>query len=171
MKYILLLLITICTSVSYASDTLKIITPKKGDLTKREVYNDAKEVIKDLASALKTTSEHVYGVLVKQAMVNSITLIICLVIGILLMSQCFKYMNKLRGEYTQWKIEQSGKNEGGYYRDQDYSPSTILIIQIVIYGVGGLSFILAVITNIELLVTGFINPEYSAIEKIIELLK
>jgi hypothetical protein len=114
----------------------------------KTIYTDIKTNIGALASALKVGAEHVYYVLVKQQVVNSIVwLIVAIIVGI-----SFWGMIK----YSKWcrvnKIDEYNLGLAFGW--------LITAIAIVI-----------VIFHIDVIVTGFVNPEYGAIMDIINFVK
>lgn len=148
-KLIILVLFAFVSSFVMAQD----------DTTKQElshtIYKDVKGVIKDLADALKVGTEHVYEVLVKQQLVDSITYL--LLYGVFLFFIIWLTRN---GNVLE-------KKGGHRTREEDdlmqwfYVPAVILSILLAVF----------FLFTISTVVTGFINPEYGAITKIIEMLK
>lgn len=122
---------------------------------KHVVYKDVKDVIKSLADALKVGTDHVYGVLIKQQIVNSIVYILLFIIGIICVVICAKQATKVSTDN---------------YGDVDSSGIFPLICSTVL-GIVGLILLFIGLINLDTTVTGFINPEYGAIVKIIEILK
>lgn len=119
------------------------------------IYKDVKDVVKSLAETLKVGTEHVYGVLIKQQIVNSVTYIILLFIGAFLLSFAFKQFQLI---------------EINSYGDLEDKSIPRLIYAIAGVIIGGITFIFP-LCNLDVIVTGFINPEYGAIKTIIEMLK
>jgi hypothetical protein len=121
--------------------------------TFRTMYSDFKQGIVALASSLKVGAEHVYGVLVKQQIVKAITWLFLSIIGFLLLISWIKVYKK---DDEDW-----GNNQG---------PSGIGIIRgiqiVVALLILGLSLF-----RIDTITTGLINPEYGAIEDVIEMVK
>lgn len=118
-------------------------------VTWSQVYQDFKGALSGAADALKTGSEHVYEVLVRQQVVSSISWVIV-------------YIVLAIATYTTWRIviRVVSNNE-----DQDLEPlyivpSFMTIITIVIV-------CLTIITT----VTGFVNPEYGAIKEVREFIR
>ena len=158
MKSIITLLLTLCISVSYA-DTLKISAVDQ-PVTQREVYNDVKQVIKQLAEGFSTTSEHVYVILVRQAIVKGVTaglffVLLCVLLTIHV-TKVFKYATG--------KIEEYKNSE--YYRDYD-GWRALQWVPLILLSLG----IFAYCFFMPEILTMIINPEYYAIQEILELLK
>ncbi len=113
------------------------------------IYNDMKDGIVAMAKALKVGAEHVYYVLVKQQIVYSI------VWTIVLLSSLFILMNALKAVKNN-EIQEN---------------ITLLgVIRVIQFMIGGIFFIVG-IYHIDTIVTGFINPEYGAIQEIIKMVK
>lgn len=118
----------------------------------KTIYTDIKTNIGALASALKVGAEHVYYVLVKQQVVNSIVWLIVAIIVI------FGFRGMLK--YTTWcrenKIDED--NVGHTFGLLFGWVFTVIAVGIVIF-------------HIDVIVTGFVNPEYGAIMDIVNFVK
>jgi len=143
MKKIIILLI--CGLISISLHAQKQDSSKVD--FKEVVYKDVKDVLKQLGETLKVGTEHVYEVLVRQQLVKSITYIILYIVAIISIIFFKDLIKKL--------VEQ----------DDDYAPWYIAL------GFYTLLCVFMFFATVDSTVTGFINPEYGAIEKIIELLK
>lgn len=143
----LLAFVTITTLAQEAPDTVQ------HDF-KHVIYKDAKAAIQQLADALKVGSEHVYGILVKQQIVNSVVYLIILILSIIALTISFKQFCKVRTDGYGDVVDQTG----------------IHIAFGLISGLPGILMLFMGLCSINTIVTGFINPEYGAIEKILELL-
>lgn len=118
----------------------------------KTIYTDIKTNIGALASALKVGAEHVYYVLVKQQIVNSIVwLIFAIIVGFILRGMI---------KYTKWCIaEQIDEDDFG-------------LVAGLLFGWIGTGFaIICVLFNLDVIVTGIVNPEYGAIMDIINFIK
>lgn len=124
--------------------------------TFKMLYSDIKTGLGALAAGLKVGTEHVYEVLVRQQIVNSI---VFLILGLLGIYMIFNYINKYKTNEI-WLDTTS-------YTD---TPTMLGVVRTIQLGVG---FILAgiVIAHLDVIVTGFINPEYGAIKEIISFIK
>lgn len=145
---IILLLFSFTTTLSVAQ------TDSTSQELKSVIYNDVKVAIESIAAALKVGSEHVYAVLVKQQIVNSITFIMVYLVGIFVVLFMFKQASKLPP-----------------YDDRSDREDELHTTFIIIGSILGVIVIFFFICTISMTVTGFVNPEYGAIEKIMELLK
>jgi hypothetical protein len=128
------------------------VQAQESDTLKTTIYKDVKSAITQLADALKVGAEHVYGILVKQQVVNSITNLIVYIVLISVTIALYILARKI-------------KNESEYSDDDSVIMinivATLLVISDLIYlGV-----------TIQATVTGFVNPEYGAIQEIMSLIR
>lgn len=146
--------------VSYADSTSigdkvsNVITSVDTSSISKQIYSDIKGVVVGLADALKVGSEHVYKILVKQQIVNSVIYIILLLFGLYFI---YNFIKAYKDKDEEWEYDSA-------------TPSGISIVRILQIIVGGIMFFVGII-NIDVIITGFINPEYGAIEKILNILK
>ncbi len=124
-------------------------------------------VLTGLSKALKVGTEHVYGVLVRQQVVNSVVNLIISIVTIIL-----GYMG-----YRCLKLSQWGSSHS-YYDSQDPKSMYWIGYRFNFYAfltliLGPVTIILLVISLISIpeTITGFINPEYGAIKDIISFIK
>jgi uncharacterized membrane protein YuzA (DUF378 family) len=117
------------------------------------VYTDIKDGISALASGLKVGAEHVYEVLVKQQIANAITYLIIGIIGLILMANFFKGYKDPKEEW----------GDG----DMPTGLGMLRTFQVFLAGI----LIIFLIFNIDEIVMGFVNPEFGAIETIIDIIK
>lgn len=116
----------------------------------KTIYQDVKSALVGLSSGLKVGAEHVYEILVKQQIVNSITYLILLIIALLLIIPLYKFIK--------FCMNNKNVNEGNVF---------ICLIGIIVVGF----FNIIMLFKIDNIIMGFVNPEYGAIEKILELIK
>jgi hypothetical protein len=114
------------------------------------VYEDARAGLIGLAKALKVGVEHVYVVLVRQQLVKSITGTV--IIGLLILFIVI-FLNNIK------KIDESDKDS---YQ-----------VKAIIFGLLSFVFLLYVLMSgtIPEVVTGYVNPEYGAMESIFDFVK
>jgi hypothetical protein len=114
------------------------------------VYEDARAGLIGLAKALRVGVEHVYVVLVRQQLVKSITG--TFIIGLLVLFAVLFFTNLK-------KAEETGRDS--YH------------IKAAIFGILGGAFLLYVLMSgtIPEVVTGYVNPEYGAMESIFDFVK
>lgn len=112
------------------------------------------KLIETLAAKLGTTAEYLWAVLIRQAPISATTsLILCLV------------FITLAAVYTKWLIKKAKDDELDCLDNES---------NFVIALVGGLLSIIGVIVIICLfsdIITGYFNPEYWALQKILDQLK
>ncbi len=153
-------IITICLLFTLQSksipitDSLKSLIPDTSQITLNKVYNDVKEGLIGLGSALKVGSEHVYEVLVKQQLVNSINGLLLIILTIILSILVIKGYIKIRLKYK-----------------DDYDNSDVLIWYCIFLGGGALVMFGSSIYYIPDIITGFVNPEYGAMKDIMTFIK
>lgn len=148
MKKLLILLIFLFIGMDSFSQDKKDTT----SVTAREVYNDAKSVLKSLGEALKVGSEHVYEVLVRQQITNSVTNVIGMILGLIFSYSLYKFANDKKDPNDDW---------------DDTIYIIPLVMSIIIFAcvfIGG-SIVM------QETVMGFVNPEYGAIKQILDLIK
>ena len=114
------------------------------------IYTDIKTGISALASGLKVGAEHVYEVLIKQQLVDAIVWLIFLIASILFLKTTIKYAMKA--------IEKNKPSEG-----EALMTFFGNLLAIILFIIG--------LFHIDVIVTGFVNPEYGAIETIIDIVK
>jgi hypothetical protein len=176
----LLTILLICISINTYSETSKeekdkiikeqsdgipgqsIDTSNSGELTVKEVYNDVKDqgsniqkTLKSLASSLKVTVDKVWDILVKQQLVYSIAYLIGMILTLFSWFHFYYRINQgnknTREKYSGYKV----------WRDSD---TAVCIIS----GTMALIGTIVSIVHFQSMLTGFINPEYGAIETILK---
>ena len=134
-------------------DTTSTSTVVKADsttaLTFNKVYENVKEGIQGLASALKAPAEHVYEVLIKQQLVNSWFGTILIIVLLVLLFISIQYLKDCNN-------------------NEDIKDLTGPILLVIIASV--VTFVVFIVVGPDIL-TGFFNPEYGAIKDIINFIK
>ena len=97
-------------------------------------------------------AEHVYYVLVKQAIVEAIIFLVVGVIGLIL---CTRFIN-------QYKSDEIWSDAGDI--------TGLGIIRFIQFIFGCILFLVGIL-NIDVIITGFVNPEYAAIKEILNTLR
>ena len=115
------------------------------------IYTDIKTGISALASGLKVGAEHVYEVLVRQQLVNAIVWLIVFVASVIFLRATIKYAIKV--------IEKEGM------------ASEVETVMAFFGNLLAVMIFIIALFHIDTIVTGFVNPEYGAIETIIEIVK
>jgi hypothetical protein len=114
-------------------------------VTFSQVYNDVKQALDGMADALKVGAEHVYTVIVRQQLVDSITYLLSYVVIIGISLALYK-----KGCAIQSKDDDDER----------------LIPLYMFSGVFAIIFVALFAVTISDVVTGFFNPEYGAIMEI-----
>lgn len=138
---------SISTIYNDTKETVKTVYNDSKDLASN-LYPEIKEAVVSIAKGIGIAAEHLYGVLVKKYVVVSIGLAIKLLVGIILIIFSIRTLYKSRGVI---KLE-------GY--------GVIKLLYILASFIIGLTIIFNV--NIEEMLMGIVNPEYGAINYIIE---
>lgn len=114
------------------------------------------ELLEKLADKLGTTSEYLWSVLVNQAYVNAIGEVI-----FILIATAFSYaMCKMHLHFM------DRDNEYSYYEKEE-----VLGIPMIIGAIVMVLLIIGCICSVRSIVTGVLNPEYWALEQILETIK
>lgn len=110
------------------------------------------KIIQELASKLGTTSEYLWSVLIKQAPIDStVTLIQYVIIGLAV--------------HGLWKVTKAKLQE---WVDDDFIPGIALtLIAWLVLGI----LVIVAFCSISQTVSGFINPEYWALDKVLSAIK
>ncbi len=135
---------------SIKTDINNTVTSIDTSSVTKTIYQDVKSALVGLSSGLKVGAEHVYQILVKQQIVNSITYLILLIIALLLLIPLYKFIK--------FCTTNNDAHEGHIF---------ICFIAIIVIG----AFNAIMLSYINKIIMGFVNPEYGAIEKILELIK
>ena len=138
----LLFVIIVTTQAQTDTNTTKVSTEINSVVS--NFYDKTTEVISNLAKSLKVPAEHVYGVLVKQQVVKSWTWVI-VDLALFLIAGIL---------WVSWLKDKRD-------RDEWWGLPTFFTIVFLGFFAGSISTI----------VTGFVNPEYGAINEILNLLK
>lgn len=151
MKRLLLGITVIMWSLCVNAQNAPLTKTDTSQLTFTKVYSDVKEAINGIAASLKVGSEHVYEVLIKQQIVNSIVwliLIIIDIIGIILVLKGIKFCSD----------------------DSKHDVEEGHIIGVVLSSILLVTLTVMCVVQLQTVVTGFINPEYGALKDIMEMI-
>lgn len=155
MKKILITLLLLFSTTVFSQETEPEISETERLVDKYS--GQVKELVSDLAESLKVPVEYVWEVLTKQALVESFTFIIILILGFILMLPFMKFLKKVE--------------DWDYIRDKDNnSLAGEFVFKLILGILGFISFIIGLF-HIHIIVQGIVNPEYYALNKIFELLK
>lgn len=140
--------------VSYAQKTDSL--PDTAKLTLTKVYADVKAGINGLAQSLKVPATHVYSVMVRQQLAQSIANLIFFFAFVILSIILYKAGIKT---YKLYNVN----------KDDD-----LVGITFVTFFLCGISTIVCIVgfwSDYSSIITGFTNPEYGAIKEIISFVK
>lgn len=153
---VLFTIVTLLTAIITfgQADSTKVESAQP-ELTKEKVYQDVKEVLTQLGSALKVGSEHVYGVLVLQQVTKGVIWIIIFVVSIILLLISYNQFQKL--EFDNY--------------DSIEPKKIVHLVFSIVTGVIGVIIFIAAMFHVDTMVTGIINPEYGAIKEIVNLIR
>ncbi len=169
MKKVLLLIITtgfIITTYSQKIDTLPI--PDTAKLTLSKVYSDVKSGLIGLSESLKVPATHVYKILVKQQLANSISYLSLVLIFVICSIVLYRLSSKNYNAHLKYCLEKQND------KDPDIWDSTFSIVSIVCAIMSGITFIVSIVcfcSYFNEIIVGFTNPEYGAIKEIISFVK
>lgn len=130
----------------------------------RSVYQDTKSAITGIASALKVGAEHVYKVLVVQQVVRGVTYLLMMVFGFLFLYLSIRFFKSIQEDYNAWKkLEDIDPDTDSYFH--------INIIWCGAFAVAGPILLLVAFGNFDVITMGLINPEYGALQSIMDFAK
>ena len=146
-------------TASNAVDSAKLVTTNlvhQADTSSNfsRIYGDLKDGVLAIGQSLKVGAEHVYTVLVRQQVVNSVVYLLLgifsLILGVL--------------SYKQWGLIQYDS------RKDEFNEVRPLVFTVAF---GLTSFVLSLVffLNLDLVVMGFANPEYGAMQDVINFVK
>jgi hypothetical protein len=114
-------------------------------------------LLEKLATKLGTTTEYLWGILIKQAPVSAtkhlLFFIITTIVGVLLF-----FLHK--------RLMKEDEYEDTVYDDLEVKATAPMIIGAIIWAI----FFITSLILLEDVITGFINPEYWALNKILNIL-
>lgn len=123
-------------------------------VTFSNVYNDFKDALNGIADSLKVGAEHVYEVLVRQQLINAISMTIFYVVGIAVCVASWVIVIKFL------KRKNDEEKNLSHYKRGDWGvmyliPSVFTILFLFIFAV-----------SLKTTIMGFLNPEYGAMMEI-----
>ena len=116
------------------------------------VYSDIKTGIEGMAAALKVGAAHVYAVLVRQQIAKSVMILLVLITGIILLRLAWK----------------TSKSENW---DEESNPQNGMAILNIVFWVIVTICIIYFVCRSQTFLTGFINPEFGAMNDIVDFVK
>lgn len=153
-KILFIALFSIISLVGYADPVEEIAEEvTSSTITQREVYDDVKDFLSQLAEGLGTAAEHVYPIFVRQQVVEGASFLLILVIGIVVVCTCANNIFKIASK--------------------DDTSDTEDVILGLSAAIGFISLIAVVlgIFNVDIHLGKIINPEYAAIKEIVGMIK
>ena len=123
-------------------------------VTASKVYNDFKDAINGIADSLKVGAEHVYQILVMQQIVNSVTWLVIFCFSVIMI---FNFVSAANNKNETWVNEDGDPKPLGVFR----------LVQMIVF----MGSVVICIFHADVIVTGFINPEYGAIMEIKSFIK
>lgn len=170
-KSIILLIFSIFITTTIFSQ--EIVDAKKTEISSdvvdvvNTVFDKTTEAITQLASALKVPAEHVYTILIKQQLVQSLSSLLGSIFVILLGLFIVKFTYKdLNNKNTQWRLKNDRSDDYNHWNLDDGGWIFLVSLGFTISVVG----IIILCASFNNIITGFINPEYGAIKDIMNFL-
>lgn len=162
MKETLILLAILLTSIIGKSQDTVNNRADTSKLSWTKVYNDTKHALSGLAAGLKTTVEHVYTILIKQQIVQSVVFLSEIILTIVL------FLILSIGLVKNLKLYHNENHSFNGDNIEDHTSTILLIIFSILSGI----MMCCVIGNVFAeMITGFVNPEYGAMRDIISMFK
>ena len=121
------------------------------------------EYIDALAANLGVAAEHVYGALLKQAMVSGVRSVVYIILCLAVVYMVIRMLKKV---YTDVK---DGNNNSIFLDGWDISAAGI--IASFVGGIALFILFIAIIANISNASTALLNPEYWALKEILDTIK
>jgi hypothetical protein len=132
------------------------------------------EKIEAMAQSLKVPAEHVYKVLVKQQEINAYSTISLIgflaVLSFVFIYGTLKYYNYKNAHYRKLHPEDYSVKNNQNYKNYDFDQPQ-WVIPTIIGIVLGLSSVVGIMAESSDIIMGLFNPEYGAIQDILEVLK
>lgn len=154
LRGLIICLIAFTPSYSIGGEQEKDSLATTKEITTREIYDDVKIALTQLAEGLQVGSEHVYGVLVKQQVVEAWAWVGMGIMSVMFLIVFAIIINRLINK------QKTGDDSN------DFLIGFSIIASIILAVVAFTS-----IVHIDTILTGFINPEYGAIKEILDLIK
>jgi archaellum biogenesis protein FlaJ (TadC family) len=147
------------TDVPTSNDSTQYVTNSNIEKLADKYVDKVVSALTVLAKGLKQPAEHVYAVLVKHQIIKAISLLIFPILTIICLLVIFKYEPKSR-----WEDKPYSRSD----EDRSWNRSATIVVIVSILGV---VFLIITCIFFEDIIQGFLNPEYGAIEKILDIVK
>lgn len=157
------------TTLDSVKTTVESLLPDSTQLTFKEVYSDIKAGLSGLAQGLKIGSERVYEVLIRQQCVRAYIWCLVLLFGLILLTYfiyCFNSKNRFK---IKTRYNKNSDDEEEYIDKKEWDGAHIT--KTIIMGLISIMFMIPGCFHIDIILTGFINPEYGTIKEILEFVK
>lgn len=158
MLIFLLLFAVPCFGDTLTTTAVQVL-PDSARLTLSKVYTDVKAGMAGLAAALKVGAEHVYGILIRQQLVNSATNLLLYLISFLALRFCWVIFQR--------NHRRTKDRDDSWYGDA-IDEHAGMLAPIIIGGILAIPSAIFFLNSAQQTITGFINPEYGAIMDIIK---
>lgn len=173
MKVLLVMTLLFGSINTYAQDSTKVKSDTTS-LTMNKVYEDVKVGLTGLSKALKVGTEHVYGILVKQQVVNSVINLTSYLLYLIMIVVVLKTGLKWKVKHDILGKEDEEKHKNSYWSGWDNNSSHYGTLSTVTFFLTGLLIIIffsSLCVSLSSTITGLINPEYGAIKDIVSFIK
>jgi hypothetical protein len=117
------------------------------------------ELIRELAEKLGTTTEYLWASLVNQAFVSSVTSVIIYGIWAVVLLVAVPWLKKA----WNWAGEEVSHGEAEFR-------GTVLIASFCVWVVTASLWFIGFLVNAKTIISGFVNPEYWALQELLRLL-
>jgi len=132
-----------------------------------QVFDRTTEAVQQISAALKVPAEHVYTVLVKQQVIKSVSTLVGIILSLFI---CFLAIYIPLKDWENKNIEYNKQsNRGEYYQHYDLDDEWWLF-SIVPAVCLAIIIIIILVCSVSSIITGFVNPEYGAIQDILSIL-
>lgn len=148
-KFIIFIALALFSITSHAQDTsIKKLTDS-GQVTFSKVYNDVKGALVGLGAALKVGAEHVYGIFIKQQIINAIVWSVIFILMAIILLKSLHIMCK----------------------EIDWNEVQVKTVMALVFTIFSTIGVIVCLCHTDVIVTGFCNPEYGAIQEIMDKIK
>jgi hypothetical protein len=154
-----LLVITILLFTVTITAQVEETVPKALTLSE-QIYSDVKGSLQGLGEALEVGASHVYKFLIRQQMIIAVTHTLFGLFGFLAFINWFKSYNDEKEIWFTADVKEGRPDD----------PSGIMLVRLLQLIVA-LILIIVSISNLDLIITGFLNPEYGAMKEILTIIK
>lgn len=112
-------------------------------------------LVSQLAAKLGTTSEYLWGVLLKQAAIQGWIMLLQYSVTLIVLVAFFRFRSRLSAAWHSW-VE---------------AEEVSAVVGIVVIGLVMTIWLIACVFTVESMLTAFLNPEYWALERVLSAVK